>query len=297
MRQLNYKHLYYFWSVAREGHLTRASEHLNISQSALSSQIRKLEDQLGHDLFERTGRRLLLTEAGRLALDYADLIFSTGTELYNTLSEHEPSERVLRVGALFTLSRNFQIDFLAPVLGLDDVEVIVRSGGLKDLSEQLENHELDVVLSNVLPAADSGSHWHPTRIASQNVSLIGTPERLDGRNDVVELLKTEPVVLPTEGSSIRQKFESIIARYDIDLKIAAEIEDMTMMRLMAREDVGLAVLPPIVVKDELLSGQLIEADIIPDLREIFYALTLKRRFPNPLVKQLLVTEFEVDQPS
>ena len=292
MRSLNYKHLYYFWAVAREGHLTRAAEQLNISQSALSSQIRKLEEQLAHDLFIRKGKKLILTEAGRLTLDHADLIFTTGTELVNTLLDHAPGQRVLRIGALSTLSRNFQIDFLEPVLKIEDVEVIVRSGSLKELSQQLENHELDVVLSNVLPAMSTDSSWSPIRIASQNVSLIGTPDRIANRDDFIELLRAEPVVLPTEDSSIRIKFDSIITRYGIELNIAAEIEDMTMMRLMAREDVGLAVLPPIVVKDELQSGQLIEAAQIPDLTETFYALTLKRQFPNPLLRELLVHKFD-----
>ena len=293
MQSLNYKHLYAFWAVAKEGHLTRAAENLNVSQSVLSSQIKQLEERLRQELFVRSGKKLILTEAGRLALDHAELIFSTGGELVNTLNAQETNQRILRVGALFTLSRNFQIDFLEPVLKHDDVEVVVRSGSLKELSQLLEDHKLDIVLSDILPSMTADSHLAPLRIASQNVSLIGTPERINQRSDFIELLNTEPVVLPIEDSSLRIKFDSIIRRYDIHLTIAAEIEDMTMMRLMAREDVGLAVMPPIVVKDELLNGQLIEAAQIPDLTETFYALTQKRRFPNPLLKELLLNKFRV----
>src|SRR6056297_1427367 len=120
---LNYHHLRYFQAVAHEGSLTRAAERLNISQSALSTQIRQLESQLGQALFERRGRALHLTEAGRIALDHADTIFATGNDLLATLSQSGRARRALRIGAQATLSRNFQLGFLRPVLGLRDVDV------------------------------------------------------------------------------------------------------------------------------------------------------------------------------
>ncbi|MEZ4638961.1 MAG: LysR family transcriptional regulator [Caldilineaceae bacterium] len=126
---LNYHHLRYFWIVAHEGNLARAAEKIHIAQSALSMQIRKLEEDLKQPLFERQGRGLVLTEAGRIALDFADSIFATGDELLGTLGElDQPHRRVLRVGALATLSRNFQLQFLAPLLTQGEIEVVVRSG-------------------------------------------------------------------------------------------------------------------------------------------------------------------------
>ena len=116
MIRLNYHHLRYFHVVAHEGHLTRAAELLSVSQSALSSQIRQLEERLGQQLFERRGRALHLTEAGRIALDHADAIFSTGNELVATLRQTGQSRQALRVGAIATLSRNFQIGLLRQVL-------------------------------------------------------------------------------------------------------------------------------------------------------------------------------------
>ena len=113
--RLNYHHLRYFREVALEGHLSQAASRLNVSQSALSTQIRQLEDRLGHPLFERVGRRLELTEVGRIALDHADRIFATGRELLATLEQAGEAIPPLRVGASSTLSRNFQIRFLAPL--------------------------------------------------------------------------------------------------------------------------------------------------------------------------------------
>ncbi len=288
MARLNYNHLRYFWSVAHEGSLTRAAERLNLSQSALSVQIQKLEDQLGHALFERRGRRLILTEAGRIALDHADSIFAAGEELLGTLQQRAPGQRqVVRVGALATLSRNFQIDFLRPILNRDDVEVILRSGQPSDLFQRLETHELDVLLVTTPPQRDAATPWVARPIADQPVSLVGTPERLSGGLSLEALLAREPLILPTVESSVRSGFDLLCERLGIRPRLAAEVDDMAMMRLLAREGVGLAVVPPIVVKDELSAGLLVEAEQFPRLSESFYAVTLERRFPNPLVQDLL----------
>ena len=288
MAQLNYNHLRYFWAVAHEGNLTRAAEKMNVSQSALSIQIRKLEQQLGHDLFERRGKQLLLTEAGRVALDHADTIFATGDELVGTLSERPGAVRqVIRVGALATLSRNFQLGFLRPVVSRADVEVVLRSGGLADLLRELEALRLDVVLVNQVPPRDSATPWISHKLADQQVSLVGTPQRIGATTGLKSLLAAHPIILPSFESGIRSGFDALAERLGVRPRIAAEVDDMAMLRLMAREDVGLAVVPPIVVADELANSVLVEASRLPGLQETFYAVTQLRRFPNPLVRELL----------
>src|SRR5512140_3427296 len=121
MATLNFHYLHYFWAVAHEGNLTRAAERLHVSQSAVSVQIQKLEEDLGHALFERRGRQLVLTEAGRIALDHADAIFAMSRELVATLGESGRTRSVLRVGSMATLSRNFQLQFLQPLFRREDV--------------------------------------------------------------------------------------------------------------------------------------------------------------------------------
>ncbi|MDX5362143.1 MAG: LysR family transcriptional regulator [Alphaproteobacteria bacterium] len=287
MVDLNYNHLRYFRAVAHEGNLTRAAERLNLSQSALSVQIRRLEERLGHALFERRGRQLHLTEAGRIALDYADAIFASGEELVGTLRQTGRARQALRVGALATLSRNFQIGFLRPVLGRADVELILRSGSPAELLRALESLSLDVVLTNQPPARDAATAFVSHRLAEQRVSLVGTPDRLRGGGGLADLLASQPVILPTPESSVRTGFDALADRLGLRPQIAAEVDDMAMMRLLARAGVGLAVLPPIVVKDELTSGLLAEADRLPGIAETFYAVTMARRFPNPLLRTLL----------
>ncbi|MBO6756582.1 MAG: LysR family transcriptional regulator [Roseibium sp.] len=286
MVELNYKHLRYFQVVAHEGHLTRAAHRLNVSQSALSSQIRLLEDRLGQALFERRGRSLHMTEAGRIALDHADTIFSTGEELVATLKQTGEARRALRIGALSTLSRNFQLGILRPVLGRPDVEVILRSGSASELYTALEALQLDLVLTNTPPPADALAPFVVRSLDEQPVSLIGVPNLVTPGVSLTEHLKREPLILPTPASGLRMGFDALVDRLRLKISIAAEVDDMAMMRLLAREGAGLAVLPPIVVLDELAAGLLIEVEQVPGLAEAFYGVTVKRQYPNPLLGEL-----------
>ncbi|WP_298986421.1 LysR family transcriptional regulator [uncultured Roseibium sp.] len=287
---LNLHHLRLFRAVAREGTLTGAARVLNLSQSALSSQVKTLEAALGHDLFERRGRGLLLTEAGRIALDHADAIFRTAEDLTATLRHSGTERKVLRVGSLATLSRNFQIGFLKPLIRRPDVEVVLRSGPQGDLLRALEALSTDVVLTNLVPARDASSPYLVHTLSEQPVSLvgpIGLPELAE--RPWTKLLAEEPLILPTPESALRASFDALLVQLGIVPKIAAEADDMAMLRLLARENAGLAVIPPIVVRDELAAGTLMELGRLEGIKEEFFAVTLQRRFPNPLVAELLKT--------
>ena len=291
MRDLNYNHLRYFWAVAHEGSLTRAAGHMNLSQSALSVQIQKLEHQAGHKLFERVGRKLVLTEAGQIALDYADTVFKAGEELMSTLGGRPlASRQVLRVGALTTLSRNFQLEFLRPLVGRPDVELIVRSGNIRDLLAQLEAHAVDVVLANSAAPRDARSSLRNHLLNEQPVSLVGRPRPDAQPFRFPEDLRTEPLLLPSLDSDIRVAFDRILELAGIRPIILAEVDDMAMLRLLAREREGVTLVPPIVVRDELESGILVEHCRIPEVPERFYAIVQKRRFPNRLLGELLGTD-------
>lgn len=288
MRNLNFNHLHYFWAVAHEGSLTRAAERLNLSQSALSVQIQKLERQIGHPLFDRLGKKLILTEAGQIALDYADTVFKAGDELISTLRGRPlASRQILRVGALTTLSRNFQLEFLRPLVGRADVELIVRSGTLRDLIAQLETHAIDVVLANSAAPRDNRSLLRNYLLNEQPVSLVGRPPRRKPRFRFPNDLRNEPILLPSLDSDIRMAFDRLLELAGIRPNILAEVDDMAMLRLLAREREGVTLVPPIVVRDELRNGTLIEHCRIPEVTEKFYAIVQKRRFPNQLLAEIL----------
>jgi LysR family transcriptional activator of nhaA len=289
MAEFNYNHLRYFWAVAQDGNLSRTAQRLNVSQSALSVQIRKLEDRLGHALFERRGRALHLTEAGRITLDHAEAIFATGDELLGTLRETGSARQAVRIGALATLSRNFQISFVRPLLARTDIEVVLRSGSEAELLLALQSLSLDVVLTNQAPASDALTPFIAHKLSEQPVSLIGAPALLGGARAVADLLRLHPVILPMTGTSVRTGFDALVDRLGLRPQIAAEVDDMAMMRLLVREGYALAVLPPIAVRDELRAGVLVEAEALPGIAETFLAVTTQRRFPNPIVRDLIET--------
>lgn len=285
---LNYHHLRYFRLIARELNLTRAAKKLNLSAPALSLQLKQLEESLGHDLFERRRTGLVLTEAGRLALDYAEAIGRAGEELLDVM-QHRPrgGRQILRVGAVATLSRNFQLEFLVPVLHRDDVEVVIRSGGLPELLLLLHSHQVDLVLSNQPARRDAETHWHSHLLAEQPVSLVGVPKWKQRKLRFPEDMKDIPVILPSQESNTRAGFDRILASAGVRPRIVAEVDDMAMIRLLAREGEALALVPPVVVQSEIKDGILIETHRIPQVRETFYAVTPSRRFPNPLVAELV----------
>lgn len=288
MAQLNLHHLRLFRAVASDGTLTGAARGLNLSPSALSTQLRALEAALGQDLFERRGRGLVLTEAGRIALDHAEAIFRTADDLTATLRETGRARRALRVGALATLSRNFQMQFLRPLIGRADVEVVLRSGSQEELLRGLDGLALDVMLTNVAPARDATSHWLVHRLDEQPVSLIGTRARVGtAPQPLRQLLASQPLIVPTRETGLRTAFDALATRLGVTPALAAEVDDMAMIRLLARADAGLAIIPPIVVQDELLSGALVEASRLDGIGETFLAVTRERRFPNPLLAEVL----------
>ena len=288
MSRLNYHHLHYFWAVAKEGNLTRAALQLHVSQSALSTQIKQLEDQLGQALFSREGRVLQLTEAGRVALTYAETIFETGIELTALLRDGKRlAKQVLRIGGVATLSRNFQENFVKPLLKRDDVELVLQSGGLDELLTRLAVHNLDVVLSNRKVHASSQHPWRCRRIARQAVSLVGKPRSKTKAFRFPEELSEQPLLLPGTGSDIRAGFDVLCEQLGLRYQVLAEVDDMAMLRLLARDSGNVALLPTVVVQDELRSGKLQEYCVVPQLYENFYAVTVQRHFEPPLLKTLL----------
>lgn len=286
--QVNYRHLHHFWAVAREGQLTRAAEKLHLSQSSISMQIRELEERLGHDLFIREGRALKLTETGTLVLAYAESIFSLGSEMLAAVTAGEAqNKKRLRIGAVATLSRNFQDNFLRPLLGMRDVHIQIESGTLEELVKRLAVHRLDVVLSNRAPGASPERKLHVRRISRQAVCLIGPPRQAKrGFRFPADLAKVR-LLLPGHSSDIRREFDVLCEELELDVNVFAEVDDMAMLRLLARDSDSVALLPPVVVQDELRAGILEEYCTVPDVRENFYAVTTERQFEPALLRVLL----------
>jgi LysR family transcriptional activator of nhaA len=288
IEQLNFHHLFYFWRVAKTGHLTRASNELHVSQSALSSQIRQLEDRLGEALFERSGRRLVLTDTGQLALSYAENIFGLGRELLGRLQGRGDGMVRLRVGGVATLSRNYQENWIRPLLADPTVTLSLESGMLDDLLRRLLEHQLDVVLANEAVPASPDRPLHCRFLGSQAISLVGPAAAWRGRRlRLPEDLGGLELALPGPRHALRGQFDAMCVAAGVTPRLRAEVDDMAMLRLVARDSGWLTVLPEVVVQDELRAGVLVTVGQSTLLQENFYAITTLHRHRMERLERLL----------
>jgi LysR family transcriptional activator of nhaA len=286
--QLNFHHLYYFWHVAKTGHLTQAAQQVHTSQSALSAQIRLLEDRLGEPLFTREGRKLALTDTGRLVLSYAEDIFGLGQEMLGRLQGRAQGMVRLRVGSVATLSRNYQENLLRPLLDDPAVVLTLESGPVDGLLARLVQHQLDVVLANESVPADPERPLSCRHLGSQAVSIVGPASRWAPQSlRVPQDLGGLEIALPGPRNALRGQFDALCAAAGVAPRLRAEVDDMAMLRLIARDSGWLTLLPEVVVQDELKAGTLVVAGLSGDLREHFYAITVPRRHPNNALDLLL----------
>lgn len=288
LEQLNFHHLFYFWHVARSGNLTQSSRELHTSQSALSTQIRQLEERLGEALFEREKRRLTLTESGHLVFAYAKNIFGLGQELLGCLQGRSEGMTRLRLGSVATMSRNYQENLLRPLLADQTVLLTLESGPQESLVERLVQHQLDLVLTNEPVPSDPDRPLHCRFLGSEAIGLVGPARAWQGRTlRVPEDLDGVELALPGPRHALRGQFDALCMSAGVKPRLRAEVDDMAMLRLVARDSGWLALLPEVVVQDELRQGVLVSVGRSTLLQERFYATTTLQRHQIQRLEALL----------
>lgn len=297
LEQLNFHHLLYFWRVAKLGHLTQAAKQLNTSQSALSAQIKQLEERLGEPLFLREGRRLVLTETGHLVLSYAENIFGIGQEMLGRLQGQAQGITRLRVGSVSTLSRNYQENWIRPLLNDSSVMLTLESGSLETLLERLTQYQLDVVLANEAVPINAENPFYCRFLGRQTISLVGPATKWQAKSlKIPQDLNDKEIALPGPRHSVRAQFDALCLAIGVKPKLRAEVDDMAMLRLIARDSGWLTLLPAVVVQDELRSGTLVEVGQLDNLEERFYAITTTQRHRIELLEEL-ISESIIDRHS
>ncbi len=285
---LNYHHLRHFWMIARHRSMTRAASKLKISQSTLSEQLAELEAWLGESLFDRRGRELHLTEAGRVALEHAETIFTTGHELLSRFRQSsETRQRVLRIGAVGPLSKNLQFDFIQPILADTRTKVVVVAGALDELTRQLLEHKLDLVLSNIPLRADQEQNVFNHLLGEVPVFLVGGKRMKVVRPKFPQFLRDIPLFLPSRQSDVRADFDLLLAKAGVEPFVHAEVDDMALLRLLALSGEGLALVSKIVVERELQSQKIKFMLRVPGLAEKYYALAVRKRFQNAWLGEIV----------
>ena len=286
MEWLNYHHLRYFWTVAKEGSLARAAEKLHISQPSISEQIRELESALGEKLFQREGRNNKLTDAGQVVFGYAEEIFSLGREMLNSVKQRPGAKEFrLYVGVADSFPKLVTNEILKPVFAMPQTaHVICREGKMDDLLAQLAAHRLDIVLADE-PASSS------TNFKTYNHSLGETGTTFCAEKKLAAKLKQNfprslhdaPALLPTENTSLRRALETWFREQKIQPRIVAEFEDLALMKVMAAEGRGFIALPSVAVKDAVGHYGFQAIGGTEKCRVQFHAITAERRIAHPAV--------------
>ncbi|MBL8978806.1 MAG: transcriptional activator NhaR [Gemmatimonadetes bacterium] len=290
MAWLNYHHLLYFWTVAREGSIARATQKLHLTQPTISAQIHALEESLGEKLFLRSGRRLVLTEVGQVVYRYAEEIFTLGRELQDVLAGRPTGRPVrLTVGIADQVPKLLAHRLLAPAFGLTEpVHLVCREGKLDRLFADLTTHSLDLVLSDAPLTADTRVRAFNHPLGETGVSVFGVAPLADKyRRGFPRSLDGAPFLLPTEGTSLRRSLEEWFDRERVHPVVAAEFSDSALLKVFGMGGVGLFAAPTAIAADVRRQYEVKALGTLEGVRETFYAITIERRLRQPALVAIM----------
>ena len=286
MEWLNYHHLRYFWTVAKEGSLARAAEKLHVSQPSISEQIRELESAFGEKLFQREGRNNKLTAAGRVVFGYAEEIFALGRELMNAVKQR-PGTKALRlyVGVADSFPKLVTNEILKPVFTMPQTaHVICREGKMEDLLAQLAAHRLGIVLADEPASSSTNFKTYSHSLGETGTTFCAEKELAAKlRRNFPQSLNDAPALLPTENTSLRRALETWFRDQNLQPRIVAEFEDLALMKVMASEGRGFIALPSMAVKDAVGHYGFQTIGRTDQCRVQFHAITAERRTAHPAV--------------
>ena len=284
---MNFKHLYYFWVTAKAGGIMRAGEQLHTTPQTLSGQIKLLEEWLGRKLFRKSGRQLVLTEDGRLALDYAEKIFTLGAEMESALRQARGGRRVLdfRVGVADSVAKSVAYRLLEPAMSVPEpVKLICSEGKFSDLLAQLALHRLDLVIADepLSRRISVKAFNHP--LGSSTMSFFCAPglrSRIKG--DFPHCLHGMPMLMQGAAASVRQQLEGWLTRHQIHPEVIAEFDDVALLKAFGREGRGVFMAPTILEAETLVQFEVELIGRTDELVEEFFAVSVERRVTHPCV--------------
>lgn len=284
MEWLNYHHLLYFWTVVKEGSISRACEKLGLAQPTISGQLRRLEENLGAKLLERAGRRLVLTETGEIAFRYADEIFSLGREMQDVLKGRLPG-RPLRfaAGVSDALPKLIAYRILHPALSMSTpVRLICHEDTPERLVAELAEHKLDVVLVDSPVTSPARIRVFNHLLGTCGVTLFGAPALVESlTGDFPKRLDGAPFLLPAEGSNLRRQIEEWLDENNIHPRVVGEFKDTALLKTFGQAGAGVFAAPDI-IEAEVCKHYGVQVIGRPkSLSERFFAVTAERRLKHP----------------
>ena len=285
MAWLNYHHLLYFWTVARTGTIALASKELHLSQPTISTQIKTLEDALGQHLFQRQGRRLVLTDVGRTAFRYADDIFRLGREMQEALNRGPGGLKVrFSVGVADVIPKMVAERLLEPAFdAVPELQLECHEGPLAQLLARLALHELDVVLSEQAAPADIKVRAFSHKLGSSGTTFFAHKSQVALAKRFPQSLEGAPMLVPSPGTQLRSELDQWFQRNELHPRLVGEFDDSALMKVFGARGRGVFTAPSVIeaaVVRELDVAVLGEA---PDLVQSYYAISVERRLRHPAV--------------
>ena len=284
---VNYHHLFYFKTIAEENSVSKAALKLRIGQPTLSAQLKQFEDQLGIQLFERHHKKLILTEQGKVALDYAKNIFRMGSEMYEVLHDRlKPLKPSLHLGALDSVPKQIVLQLVKHAFRISPCQITLSEGKSDELIRELSSHRMDLMVTNFMPTGTDGKGLHSKSITKKNVAFYAAPKFKSLRKGFPKSISGEPMILPTYDSRMRQDLDHWAKRHKIELNIVIESQDISVKKLMAINEMGLIPTATHTVTEQVLSGELIEIGQLQGVHEELFLVSAQRKIENQIASKL-----------
>ncbi len=284
---MNFKHLHYFWVVAKAGGVMRAGEQLHTTPQTLSAQIKLLEDRLGRKLFRKNGRRLELTDDGRIALNYADEIFSLGSELEVAMRQTSGREQVLdfRVGVADSVPKSLAYQLLEPAMAVPEpVRMVCHEGKFTDLLAQLALHRLDLVLADEPLSRQVSVKAFNHALGSSTMTFFCAPSlKAQLKGKFPKCLDGAPMLIQGASSPIRPQLESWLERNHLQPRIVGEFDDGALMKAFGQQGRGVFMSPTVMQQQTQVQYGVKAIGRSDELVEEFYAVSVERRVTHPCV--------------
>lgn len=283
MVPLNYNQLYYFSKIAEHGSISLASQAVLISSPALSMQLKELEESLGTDLFDRVGKKLILTETGSIVFEYAKDIFKLGFELRDTISDRKTDQErsKIEIGCQDTLPKGIADELLDFLIKNKNCRVVMKEGSREELLRLQNDYKLDLILTNSVPSVDNSFIYESKLLMKESLVILGHPKFKAVKGKLSEIAKI-PFILPTYDSSLRQKLDNYFLANKMNLDVIAEVQDKSTEIDLALKGIGLVIVMKNSVAHHLQRKTLIELHAIKNIHEEIWMIIGKRKILNPL---------------
>ncbi len=290
---INYHHLLYFKIIADEDNVSKAAAKLSLSQSTLSAQLKQFEDTMGVKLFDRHHKKLVLTDQGKITLDYARNIFNIGNELYEVLNDKiRPSRLSLQIGALDSIPKQITLQITKAAYEVAKCHVSITEGKADEIFRELTAHQLDLVITNFIPTSVQIKSLVHRVLSNQAIAIYGSSKFKNLRKGFPESIHGQPFIMPTYDSKLRYDMEHWLKTRNIEIDPIAESQDIALKKLMAIDGLGLIPAAPHTVYRQVLAEELFEIGKLDAVGEILYLVSAQRKIENPVAKELF-RSFEV----